>query len=391
MKKLFLMLILLFALLACNKTDELEEIDELKDVTFEDASFEYDGKVHYIEVINLPATFNVEYENNYQRAVGSYEVEAIISTSDGVEVKTLKAILTITEQGEEVDLSNIIFTDDEFEYTGYPLSLKALNVPSGITVEYENNDQTEPGEYVVIAKFINSNNIVIKTLSATLTITKAEENTEIPTIGDYALVINEKYYYVLEKNPTPLDTSFDEYFIKNVEISIDDKVKFYNISTEISWVIKLVDSASGGSWVVDENEGIICQETGSYDLYLKMKYQADQVYFELKGSSQPDTLGYEVKIGAKSYQLELNSNNNNKNFVEYYISGVSVVANEEVLVYNGTKLITNIGDERSGSTDNGNNILGNGTNGMKVVATSGSCDIYLKVYTDGGYSIYMTK
>ena len=67
---------------------------------------------------------------------------------------------------------------------------------------------------------------------------------------------------------------FDEYFIKNVEISIDDKVKFYNISTEISWVIKLVDSASGGSWVVDENEGIICQETGSYDLYLKMKYQA---------------------------------------------------------------------------------------------------------------------
>ena len=72
---------------------------------------------------------------------------------------------------EQVDLSKVIFKDAEYEYTGDSYELTAFYVPEGVTVEYTNHIQSEVGTYEVTATFKDGSGNVIKTMTATLTIT----------------------------------------------------------------------------------------------------------------------------------------------------------------------------------------------------------------------------
>lgn len=84
--------------------------------------------------------------------------------------------------------------------------------------------------------------------------------------------------YPLTENGAALDPSFTEYYALGVEILAGDMVTLYNSEAGESWAIQKPDSYSSGVWT-GSADGILCGETGVYNVYVKMKYQEDQIYF----------------------------------------------------------------------------------------------------------------
>ena len=149
-------------------------------VTLEDKSFVYDGspKSLAIEgVLNNGAT--VSYTGNTLTNVGTSNVTALISAGNNYETKSLTAVITITKA--DINLTGISFPDSSITYDGTPKSLAITgSLPSGVTVSYTGNEQTEVGEYEVTAT-LSGSNYNNHILQATLTITPmAEESIPQP-------------------------------------------------------------------------------------------------------------------------------------------------------------------------------------------------------------------
>ena len=102
---------------------------ELKGVTFEDATFEYDGTMKYLALTGtLPAGFSVEYDNNGRWQPGTNEVRAVISGSvPNYKPNPFKTTLQ----------AKLIIVDPEGRYHGEteppgPLPTVTTNWPSAI-------------------------------------------------------------------------------------------------------------------------------------------------------------------------------------------------------------------------------------------------------------------
>src|SRR5699024_4637086 len=120
---------------------------------------------------DLPDGVTVGYENNDQTDAGEYTVKAFIDGGNNYQDDTLTATLTIEKAG----IKNISLQDATFPYDGQSHTLGVSgDVPDGVTVGYENNDQTDAGIYTVKAFIDGGNNYQDDTLTATLTIKKAE-------------------------------------------------------------------------------------------------------------------------------------------------------------------------------------------------------------------------
>lgn len=99
---------------------------------------------------------------------------------------------------------------------------------------------------------------------------------DAPTTG-YALVINGTTYVPLTHNPNYTGDG-EEWFAKGVTINAGDVVTMYNGDAGEGWVIQTPDSWSTGSWTGGPN-GITCNQSGTFDVYCKMIYQNDNIYF----------------------------------------------------------------------------------------------------------------
>ena len=112
MKKILFAFILLFAFFsvvittACNdQTNDVPSASESGQITketlealvFEDATFEYDGQAHSIEVQNVPEGVEVSYRNNGKTNPGEYTVTAILMYEDLFVKKTAKIIINYKE------------------------------------------------------------------------------------------------------------------------------------------------------------------------------------------------------------------------------------------------------------------------------------------------------
>ena len=145
-------------------------------VTFEDATYTYDGREKSIEVKGVPdgATVRYNVSNSYTNA-GVYPIEATIS-KEGYKTLVLTATLTINKA--TYDISGVEFVDKTVVYNGEVQRIEISgSLPQGVTVTYENNDKTDVGTYEVVAKFTgDSNNYeAIADMTATLTIKEAKE------------------------------------------------------------------------------------------------------------------------------------------------------------------------------------------------------------------------
>ncbi|MEK6451060.1 MBG domain-containing protein, partial [Myroides sp. C1519] len=149
---------------------------ELSNLTFNSASFVYDGKPKSLVLNNkLPKGTTVEYLNNKQTAPGTYEVIAKIDGGKNYNSTELKATLTINK----AELPNLTFDNASFTYDGTPKSLVINdNLPDGVTITYSNNKHIDAGDYEVIAHINGGDKYNNTELKAMLTINK----TKLPII-----------------------------------------------------------------------------------------------------------------------------------------------------------------------------------------------------------------
>jgi surface protein len=135
-------------------------------ITFEDATFVYDGSVKLLLIDgDLPLGSMVEYANNTRTETGTQTATATISGS-GYETLILTATLEIVPG----TITGITFENASFVYDGTEKSILIYGTPPpGVTVTYENNTRTEPGNQMAIAQLTGSNYDTL-TLYAYLTI-----------------------------------------------------------------------------------------------------------------------------------------------------------------------------------------------------------------------------
>ena len=118
-------------------------------IEFYSNSYDYDGQSHSLVVSgNLPEGVSVTYTNNDQTEPGEYTVTAhFASTGNYKAPNDMTATLTINKGYLYLYLGT-----QSFPYDGQPHTMEATEtIPEGVSVEYSNNVQTEPGVYVVTA------------------------------------------------------------------------------------------------------------------------------------------------------------------------------------------------------------------------------------------------
>ena len=107
----------------------------------------------------------------------------------------------------------------------------------------------------------------------------SEASKKYDVTSDYALIVNGVAHEML-KNDSPLDPSFDEYYVLDVDVAADEHVWLYNSSTDVEFNITNVAGSESFEVVVDD---IICTVGGTFDFYAKFKYGADQLYIQDNG------------------------------------------------------------------------------------------------------------
>lgn len=104
--------------------------------------------------------------------------------------------------------------------------------------------------------------------------------TTVPTAG-YALVINGTNYVELTKNDA-YSRDGEEWYALGVTLNAGDVVTMYDGTNSVGWAIKVPDSYSigydSGAWTGGDN-GITCNIAGTYDVYCKLIYENDNIYF----------------------------------------------------------------------------------------------------------------
>ena len=144
---------------------------EIVGVTFEDATFVYDGTEKNLGITGtLPEGFTVSYANNGRTDAGSQEVTARFN-GPGVVDFLMTATLTI----EKATLTGISFDDRTYTYDGTEKAvILAGSLPTGVSVAYTGNTRTDAGTQTAVAAIDGGTNYENQELTAALTIEKAE-------------------------------------------------------------------------------------------------------------------------------------------------------------------------------------------------------------------------
>ena len=167
---------------------------DMSGITFTDMTVTYTGETYCNEITgNLPTGVSVSYENNGQATVGIYEIIAKFSGDydNFYPISNMDAALIINKAS--YDMSGVTFINKEVSYDGNAQSITITGIlPEGVTVTYENNNQTTVGSYEVIAKFNgdSTNYEAISNMTATLKINKAVYDMSNVTFSDKTVTYN---------------------------------------------------------------------------------------------------------------------------------------------------------------------------------------------------------
>ena len=109
--------------------------------------------------------------------------------------------------------------------------------------------------------------------------------TEAPTSG-YALMVTsangDVYYYAL----TPFDEfeGFQQHMGDNLYFNEGDMIQLYDCTSGAAWVEDNLNQSSIAGFTSNSTDGIVCETSGTYDVYAKFKWEQDEVYI---GPSEP--------------------------------------------------------------------------------------------------------
>lgn len=174
--KLFLLLVCVsisFSIASCGKKSY--DVSGLK---FENETLTYDAKAHSIEIEgDLPEGVTVEYQNNNQTNVGSYEVVAkLYGDGDDSLVEDMMATLTINKAKATIICDDITAEyGDKLKKLTYKAEGIASSDLSKLTVDLETTAKPEVGEYQITASNCNlTDNYDIEYKPGTYTVGKRE-------------------------------------------------------------------------------------------------------------------------------------------------------------------------------------------------------------------------
>ena len=184
---------------------------DMSGVVFADKAVTYNGSAFSIEATNLPTGVTVTYDNNGKTSVGTYTVVAKFTGSDNYNtIPDMEATLTVNKA--TYDMSGVVFADKAVTYNGSAFSIEATNLPTGVTVTYENNGKTSVGTYTVVAKFTGDadNYNAIPDMEATLTVNKATYDMSGVTFGDKTVTYNGSAFSIEATNlPTGVTVTYE--------------------------------------------------------------------------------------------------------------------------------------------------------------------------------------
>ncbi len=213
---------------------------------FNSNSFLYDNTIKSLE-LNVPNGYEVEYINNDQIEIGSYEVIANIIKDNNI-IHSLSAILEIYSNEEIDELFNSTFNNTYLEYNGTNQSIYLANeeelLKYGYEIEYIYNteEQINSGVYLISAVITKDN--LINTVSTTYEINKKElevnfignttyyENEEINLVIDLDLNVEYIYYdelFNIIDKPTSVGTYYIEAIFNEENYLINNLIKQFNI------------------------------------------------------------------------------------------------------------------------------------------------------------------
>ena len=114
-----------------NGGNSTPELQKFTGITFEDATFDFDGQEHEIVCKGVPAGAKVQYTNNKAILDGEYKAKAVI-TKDGYETLTLTATMTINMSAEAVvqARANAVAQDNQ----NYDFLINLQTVVSGLAL-----------------------------------------------------------------------------------------------------------------------------------------------------------------------------------------------------------------------------------------------------------------
>ncbi len=130
---------------------------DLSGVRFADKTVGYDGEKHSVFITgDLPAGVQVSYKGNEKTGVGEYRVTAAFTgdTANYNPIPSMFATLTIRYG---YDFDGVTFENATVKYDGNAHAIYLQGeLPEGVYVTYEGNEQTDPGIYAVKAIFNNA-------------------------------------------------------------------------------------------------------------------------------------------------------------------------------------------------------------------------------------------
>ncbi|MDT0691137.1 T9SS type A sorting domain-containing protein, partial [Salegentibacter sp. F188] len=123
---------------------------EIEELSFDDATFTYDGQPHSLAVSGMPEGASVTYSNNSKTNAGTYTVTAIVS-QENFSDKVLTAALTIEKASQEIIFDELsdrnLQIDEDFH-------LSATST-SGLAVTYSyTSEDAEPAASVSARGFV---------------------------------------------------------------------------------------------------------------------------------------------------------------------------------------------------------------------------------------------
>ena len=70
---------------------------------------------------------------------------------------------------------------------------------------------------------------------------------------------------------------YDQWFVEGAALKAGDVVKVHSYETEASWAIGILNPASS-KHVANSEDGLVFDQDGEYTIYLKLKFEADEIY-----------------------------------------------------------------------------------------------------------------
>ena len=115
--------------------------------------------------------------------------------------------------------------------------------------------------------------------------------------ASYGILVNGRYYFAADyKGPDAMGEGFEEY-LAHVKVQAGDYCQMYDADNKAAWAKPLNSYSEAGFTYDATNQRYNVTVTGCYDFYIKLKYNADELYIGPAGTGVVCTDGQDIDAG----------------------------------------------------------------------------------------------